>query len=333
MSGEIDLASLGGIQALVEGAGLEIRQANSATISRTRLIHDGSANKLSIDAGVNLDWSTISLSGNDNSISIGEGSALNGVTIEISSHRDYGNFDAEHNSVIIGSGCHIDKLNIRITGSNNRIVIGPHVYVVAGQWNSDIVADGFGCDGSIGEGTSVNGSLLMEARELRSTIEIGRDNMLARFVRILSSDSHPIYESGTLKRINGSGNIRTGNSVWIGIGATLLRNAGIGSDSIIGANSLLTKPLKDPKTGEILSGVTVMGTPAKVTEHGTKLRWSRKIFWNGDDEQLQQYPDARAISAFARGEIYFRDAMKSVEKARDTSTHEDIEGARRARFG
>lgn len=75
-----------------------------------------------------------------------------------------------------------------------------------------------------------------------------------------------------------------GNDVWIGTGATILRNVNIGSGAIVGAGAVVTK--------DVPPYAIAVGVPAKIV----KYRFSDEIiekllrleWWNWDDEMIRE---------------------------------------------
>jgi len=76
-------------------------------------------------------------------------------------------------------------------------------------------------------------------------IEIGDNNMWSFYNLVMDTDAHPIYnEEGELT--NHPQKITIGNKVWMGAYCKILKGASIPSGSILGAGSLVTKPLSQP---------------------------------------------------------------------------------------
>lgn len=83
-------------------------------------------------------------------------------------------------------------------------------------------------------------------------VEIGDDVLIGNFVAITDTSSHEIVsgEGPTVKKVT------IGDNVWIGRGATILPGVRIGSGSVIGAGSVVTR--------DIPQNVVAAGAPARV---------------------------------------------------------------------
>jgi acetyltransferase-like isoleucine patch superfamily enzyme len=100
-------------------------------------------------------------------------------------------------------------------------------------------------------------------------IVIGRECVVADRVMLIDFDhgvvevERPIRLQGIYKR-----DVEVGSNCWIGYGACILRGVSVGDNSIVGANSVVTKPLP--------ANSVAAGTPAKVLrmrETPERLRW------------------------------------------------------------
>lgn len=86
-------------------------------------------------------------------------------------------------------------------------------------------------------------------------IKIGNQCAIGRNVMIMDFDAHHIrYDDGSENRYTAE--IKIGNHVWIGAGATILKGITIGDGAIIGAGAVVTK--------DVEANSIVAGNPAKV---------------------------------------------------------------------
>lgn len=110
--------------------------------------------------------------------------------------------------------------------------------------------------------TKINGSLWLNIAEPDTNITIGEDCLFAT-VRFRPSDSHKIIGVATGERINPPADIVIGDHVWLAEDVLVLKGVTIGSGSIVGARSMVTRDLP--------SNVLAAGSPAKVIREG--VRW------------------------------------------------------------
>ena len=129
--------------------------------------------------------------------------------------------------------------------------------------NSNIGARS-GANISIGRETTFEPNLYMVAD--RSDIEIGEDNMFSLFVK-MNTGSHKVIDRKSRKDITNRNKIRTGNHVWIGMGATLLPGCDVANNCIVGAAAVVTKSI-EPYSA-------CAGNPAVVIKRD--IDWDRDI--------------------------------------------------------
>lgn len=160
---------------------------------------------------------------------------------EHSSFEDCGFYvSGRNNEIIIGSNCRIKGTYFILLGDNNKIIIGDNVTTNGLFWGYNYIH----CT----EG---------------HTLKIGSDCMFSGDIVIRNSDGHSVISDG--KRINQSKDITIGNHVWIGMRATLLKGAYVGSNCIIGANAVITKKFEND--------LIIVGNPAmKKKLEGTWIR-------------------------------------------------------------
>lgn len=159
-----------------------------------------------------------------------------------------------------------DSVTISFLGGHNRIRLGRGVSI--GKLNIQCGKNSL-C--SIGDGTEIE-----EAKVIITDgeIEIGQDCLLSTSVILRNHDKHHIFDKTTGKRINYAGNMKIGNHVWICHGVTLLGNAAIGDNSIVGTMAVTSSAF--PKE------VVIAGNPAKIIRK--QVCWSKDNtdFYNRD---------------------------------------------------
>ncbi|WP_461653594.1 acyltransferase [Methylorubrum aminovorans] len=114
----------------------------------------------------------------------------------------------------------------------------------------------------IGERCAFNGKTAMAVHE-PSQILIGKNALFAGGCNIHTSDVHKIYDVDTGNRINPPRDIAIGDRVWVGGDASIMKGAKIGSDSVVGARSVVTS--------EFASNSLIAGVPARLIRSG--IRW------------------------------------------------------------
>lgn len=105
----------------------------------------------------------------------------------------------------------------------------------------------------IGTGTATSNNVNIIAID---SIEIGKNCLIGDMVAIYDSDFHRIDPA---ERWNGSeppAPVKVGDNVWVGSRTMILKGVTIGSNSVIGAGSIVTK--------SIPADVVASGVPAKV---------------------------------------------------------------------
>lgn len=88
-------------------------------------------------------------------------------------------------------------------------------------------------------------------------IEIGNNVAIAQFVTILDHNHAYTYQDNVMK-LDGYDTepIKIGNNVWIADKCTILKGAHIGDNVIVGAHTLVNKPVP--------SNCIIAGTPFKI---------------------------------------------------------------------
>lgn len=171
------------------------------------------------------------------------------------------------------------KNKIKITGKNNKILVQHPIkisntrIVIKGDNNTLHVKDGAKINGSfleivgddcsivIGKNSIIGDGCYLSAKEKNITLTIGDECMLSRNAKLMTSDGHPIYQEN--KIINSAKNITIGDKVWIADDVTILKGVEIGSNSVVGIGSVLTK--------SISASSIAVGNPAKVVKEG--INW------------------------------------------------------------
>ena len=162
-----------------------------------------------------------------------------------------------------------DKVNITVNGNSNKITIDENV-IVKSYLNINI--QGSNCTVNIKNGTTFEGTNILLA-ENDNYIIIGEDCMFALNTCILASDFHSIIDCKSGKRINTQKGVKLNNHIWVATNALILKNTSVGSNTVIGAGSIVS--------GNLPNNCIVCGIPAKVVKKN--INWARELLNNDSD--------------------------------------------------
>jgi len=117
------------------------------------------------------------------------------------------------------------------------------------------------CSLIINEDQLFNGNVSIMMLE-PSKLEIGKECLWARDVRIWTSDMHPVFDLNSNKRINPSEDIFIGDRVWFSEGCLVLKGARILNDCVVAAHTVVTKSTK------VVPNSLIAGSPGKIVKTG-----------------------------------------------------------------
>lgn len=185
------------------------------------------------------------------------------------------------NNRIIAPCALLKKTNIRISGTNNTVVIGEFArlngasiyingsfnHITIGDWSylggTDLFIEDDGGSIVIGPRTKFLGETHLAVIE-GTSINIGEDCLFSSDIQMRTGDSHSVLDMEG-RRINASEDIVLGDHVWVGTKAFLNKGASVASHSIIGACAVVTKAFEEPHCA-------IAGVPAKVVKRD--VDWS-----------------------------------------------------------
>ena len=166
--------------------------------------------------------------------------------LKISSSCTFKNckFQINTNSLIeIGRKSNVNGLFIRCAATDSVVRIGEHFTISSGEF---ILANG----------------------GHHQSLIIGNDCLFSSHVAIFTSDGHSMIDGETGQVLNNiGGNITIGNHCWVGYRVILTKSARLAPNTIVGANSLVSKAFTD-------EFCCIAGQPAKVLK--TNVKWSIK---------------------------------------------------------
>jgi acetyltransferase-like isoleucine patch superfamily enzyme len=122
----------------------------------------------------------------------------------------------------------------------------------AGYCHVEVAAEGARIE--VGDRTEFNNNLFLKSEG--AGITIGADGLFGADVEIFDSDFHDLHPD---RRHDGDQRmlpIEIGDNVYVGMGVRILKGASIGSNSVIGAGSVVT--------GKIPANVIAAGNPCRV---------------------------------------------------------------------
>jgi acetyltransferase-like isoleucine patch superfamily enzyme len=106
----------------------------------------------------------------------------------------------------------------------------------------------------IGDRTEFNNNLMIKSEG--AGITIGRDGLFGPNVEIFDTDFHALAPDRRHDGVSRKAPVQIGDNVFVGMSVKILKGVTIGSDSVIGAGSVVTS--------SIPAGVIAAGNPARV---------------------------------------------------------------------
>ena len=169
----------------------------------------------------------------------------------------------QDNSISVGRDCIIEAAYLKIQGNNNKLNIGNNV--VIGK-DCSFWMEGNNLSITIGDDVTMTSSVHLLCQECNNKIVIGRDCMFANHITIRTSDSHPIYDTVSNQRTNCPKDVIIGGHVWIAPQVDVMKGVTIGSNSVIGTKTIVTKDVPD--------SCLAVGVPARVVKNS--VVWTRE---------------------------------------------------------
>lgn len=171
-----------------------------------------------------------------------------------------------NNYVSIGVDSILNDVSIRIRGNNNKLIFGDKC--VIGEECSFWI-EGNNVSINIGNLCTFTQKVHFCAQEDFTSIVVGDDCMFSNDIIVRTSDSHPIYDMNSGKRINPPCNVVIGNHVWIAPTSKIMKGARIGNNSIIGSNTMVN--------GFVPNNSLAVGYPSKVVKEN--IKWTRETLF------------------------------------------------------
>lgn len=168
-----------------------------------------------------------------------------------------------NNTMNVGRNTLLNRIELKIKGSNNKIVIGENCTMGKG---CRIYMFGNNVELVIGNNTSISHDTELLVQENGKKIIIGENCMFSHHINVRTSDAHPVFEIGG-GRINHGKDVNIGNHVWITAHCIIQKGVSIGNGAIVATCSVVTKDVPDHSI--------VAGLPAKVVKEG--IDWGIKF--------------------------------------------------------
>lgn len=99
-----------------------------------------------------------------------------------------------------------------------------------------------------------------------SSLTIGEDCLFSSGITINIGNDHPMYDLNNPNKERQRRHVDISNKVWIGMNATILKNAGIANNSIVGASSVVAKKFTE-------ENVAIAGNPARIIKR--EIGWDK----------------------------------------------------------
>ncbi|GAA4186505.1 hypothetical protein GCM10022288_10210 [Gryllotalpicola kribbensis] len=171
-------------------------------------------------------------------------------------------FRGSGNVVQVAENAKIVDLAIEFAGSGGRVQIGgTHGQRTGLRFNVRI---GHSSSLTVGDDVGCESRTFVRASE-GAAVTIGDDCMFAAGIEIRADDTHAIYDVRTEKRVNPARAIDIGAHVWLGKDVTVMGGASIGSGSVVGFGSVVTR--------DVPNNCVAAGVPARVVRRD--IAWER----------------------------------------------------------
>lgn len=171
-------------------------------------------------------------------------------------------FVGSNNVLKVGNPVKVAQLSIKFSANNSVVDIAAATKTQTGLRFG--IRIGQGSRVSIGSNVGSASKAFVRASE-GASVTIGDECMMASSIEIRTDDTHAIYDVETGLRTNQAKDITIGEHVWIGKYAAILGGVTVGSGSVIGFRSIVTK--------DVPNNAIVAGTPARVVR--TNIAWER----------------------------------------------------------
>ena len=191
-------------------------------------------------------------------------------------------FEGNGNTVELGDLKIRGILKIVVCGDNNRVVIRDGTEIVS-KLQMDIWQGCREASVTIDRGCTFWETAIRNT-DHGSSVTIGEGSIFSKQTVISNTDEHAILVDGQV--INRAGALRIGAHVWIGQGASLMKNCVVPDGCIVARNAVVTHAFEAPRC-------VLAGMPARAVKHGVEwdlapvnsfLDTCRSVRGNGSSE-------------------------------------------------
>lgn len=161
----------------------------------------------------------------------------------------------------IGKRCSAIKIN----GDNNYICIKPNKSKIS---TLKIIEIGSNNKIFIGENLRTTGLCKIDfANQNNLELRIGDNCLFGQHIEMMLGDWHSIYDDNDNCINKPQKGISIGNNVWLARNITILKDASVADNSVVGYGSVVTKQFLTPN-------IIIAGSPAKVVKEN--IHWDTK---------------------------------------------------------
>ena len=203
----------------------------------------------------------------------------------IKSEHVQAHFSAHASEITIHENCNFNQRLLAFVRNSSVLTFGKDIRA------DKLSTSCFDCSEiSIGDSSTFADNCFIVTGTPFTNIDIGRDCMFSSKITCLGGDGHAIFDIDSGDRINlnpdnvrsGKLSINIGSHVWVGYQAFIMSGADIGSGTVIGARTLVSKPIPN--------NVIAAGKPAAVIKKDVTWRrdpFSHNIYDNPDSLEAE----------------------------------------------
>lgn len=182
-------------------------------------------------------------------------------------------FFGDNNYVEIHEPFNISNFRCTMVGSDSKIVIGKNFtcrkFNVRTYSESSVI---------VGDNAHFVDVKIYATGAKKQCVEIGKNSLMSFNVYIKTSDGHTLYDEKTMNVLNkSSGKIIIGDHVWICPNVSILKDARIADNCVVGSMSLINKQFDE-------KGSLIAGIPAKVIKNG--INWDKTAVENFEQKYV-----------------------------------------------